>query len=435
MIEFTTPKMYGLDDTLTQPGYGADAKAVGDALAALEDKADLIKEAPTANLWELEPGIYHISYGFQWGQYEKPINRRYTPITEGICIIGQRTNDTYNKMYTILADNRIYYGKVSKMTATNVNTGELMDVIEGTMDYIEKTDKIDDVTTAKFGVPSSEAVKKYIDSFGLKTLALGNLQKAYIQNLETGIYCVTVEEGGRAGIYAGKSAHHVMDTAYLIIGGSNYTEETADKDGVTRYNKSFILLTGVTNQAVYYAGLIDSEKLDGVWTHTKVGGDVIETKDNKAFAIDETIRDHTKYISALAVKEYVDGAIDGIEVEVPDRSITPGKIQAFYLGNNISFDLQDAISVEKQMTENTVKFIPRIIRVDALEDGSEGIASAGTVKKYVDEQIAKLPTGDIDLNEYAKKSDIPDVSAYQTEEQVIALIEANLPESAEEVEY
>jgi hypothetical protein len=36
MIEFITPKMYGLDDTLTKPGYGADAKAVGDALAAIE---------------------------------------------------------------------------------------------------------------------------------------------------------------------------------------------------------------------------------------------------------------------------------------------------------------------------------------------------------------------------------------------------------------
>lgn len=36
MIEFITPKMYGLDDTLTKPGFGADAKAVGDALAAIE---------------------------------------------------------------------------------------------------------------------------------------------------------------------------------------------------------------------------------------------------------------------------------------------------------------------------------------------------------------------------------------------------------------
>ena len=36
MIEFTKPIMYALDDTLTKPGYGADAKAVGDAIAQIE---------------------------------------------------------------------------------------------------------------------------------------------------------------------------------------------------------------------------------------------------------------------------------------------------------------------------------------------------------------------------------------------------------------
>jgi hypothetical protein len=36
MIEFTRPIMYALDDTLTMPGYGADAKAVGDAIAKIE---------------------------------------------------------------------------------------------------------------------------------------------------------------------------------------------------------------------------------------------------------------------------------------------------------------------------------------------------------------------------------------------------------------
>jgi hypothetical protein len=39
------------------------------------------------------------------------------------------------------------------------------------------------------------------------------------------------------------------------------------------------------------------------------------------------------------------------------------------------------------------------------------------------------------LEGYAKTSDIPDVSAYQTEAEVIALINANMPASAEEVEY
>lgn len=268
-----------------------------------------IPYAPTVNIWELDEGVYRIAGGFQWGQYEPPTNPRYMYITSGLLIVSVETRINDARVYTVIADNKIYYGKSTPFEVINADTGKKEVHVDGNVNYIEKVEKIDDMTTAKFGVPSSGAVKKYIDSFGLKTLTLGNLQKAYIQNLETGIYCVTVEEGGRAGVYAGKSAHHVMDTAYLIVGGSNYTETTADKEGITLYNKSYILIHGITNQAFYYAGLIRSEKLDGVWTHTKVGGDAIETKDNKAFAIDETIRDHTKYISALAVKEYVDGAI------------------------------------------------------------------------------------------------------------------------------
>lgn len=282
-----------------------------------------IPYAPTVNIWELDEGIYRIAGGFQWGQFEPPINTRYMAITEGLLAIGINTRMNNRKFYTILADNRVYFGESTSYNVTNMETGEPVLHVEGTMDYIEKTDKIDDVGTASKGVPSSKAVKKYIDSFGLKTLTLGNLQKAYIQNLETGIYCVTVEEG-RAGVYAGKSAHHVMGTAYLIVGGSNYTETTADKEGITLYNKSYILIHGITNQAFYYAGLITSEKLDGVWTHTKVGGDVIETKDNKATTIDETIRDHTKYVSALAVKEYVDALKTELQGDIDAASALVG---------------------------------------------------------------------------------------------------------------
>ena len=39
------------------------------------------------------------------------------------------------------------------------------------------------------------------------------------------------------------------------------------------------------------------------------------------------------------------------------------------------------------------------------------------------------------LDGYALKSEIPDVSGYQTEAQVLALINANIPSSGEEVRY
>ncbi len=61
-------------------------------------------------------------------------------------------------------------------------------------------------------------------------------------------------------------------------------------------------------------------------------------------------------------------------------------------------------------------------------------------EEEIDEKISAIEVPDIDLTDYALKSEIPDVSAYQTEAQVIALIEEYggggeaLP-SAEEVEF
>lgn len=40
-----------------------------------------------------------------------------------------------------------------------------------------------------------------------------------------------------------------------------------------------------------------------------------------------------------------------------------------------------------------------------------------------------------DLSSYALKTEIPNVSSYQTEAQVLALIEANMPDSGDGVDY
>lgn len=76
-------------------------------------------------------------------------------------------------------------------------------------------------------------------------------------------------------------------------------------------------------------------------------------------------------------------------------------------------------------------------------------------KEETNKAIADAAIGDIDLTDYytkeetdaaitnaipsladyAKKSEIPDVSLFQTEEQVQALIDASLPPSGEEVSY
>lgn len=41
----------------------------------------------------------------------------------------------------------------------------------------------------------------------------------------------------------------------------------------------------------------------------------------------------------------------------------------------------------------------------------------------------------VDMSEYAKKEDIPDTSGFLTEAQVLALIEAKIPECCDEVAY
>lgn len=52
------------------------------------------------------------------------------------------------------------------------------------------------------------------------------------------------------------------------------------------------------------------------------------------------------------------------------------------------------------------------------------------------QEIADLISGEgIDLSIYALKTDIPDVSEFQTEEQVLALIQANMPVSGDGESY
>lgn len=46
-----------------------------------------------------------------------------------------------------------------------------------------------------------------------------------------------------------------------------------------------------------------------------------------------------------------------------------------------------------------------------------------------------LSNGTIDLSAYALKTEIPDVSEFMTEEQVLALIQANMPVNGDEESY
>lgn len=55
-------------------------------------------------------------------------------------------------------------------------------------------------------------------------------------------------------------------------------------------------------------------------------------------------------------------------------------------------------------------------------------------KTYVDEAIANASIGEVDLTNYATKDYVTGLG-YQTEAQVLALIQANMPASGDEVSY
>lgn len=112
-------------------------------------------------------------------------------------------------------------------------------------------------------------------------------------------------------------------------------------------------------------------------------------------------------IKGLATETYVDTAIRGIDFPEPDLSAYATKK---YVDSAI-----DAIDIPKTDLSNYY--------------------TKGQVDAAIDIAIDGIDIPEIDLRDYALKSEIPDVSNYQTEAQVIALINANMPASGDEVSY
>lgn len=165
-----------------------ETKTWDDLEKKINDSA--VPYAPTVNIWELDEGIYRIAGGFQWGQYEPPVNPRYTYITSGLLIVSVETRINDTRVYTVIADNKIYYGKSTPFEVINVDTGKKEVHVDGTIDYIEKTEKIDNTTTAQFCVPTSGAVKDYVDAAVAKS-GISEVPSNYIWELESGVYHVS----------------------------------------------------------------------------------------------------------------------------------------------------------------------------------------------------------------------------------------------------
>ena len=166
--------------------------------------------------------------------------------------------------------------------------------------------------------------------------------------------------------------------------------------------------------------------------------------------------------AGLATEKYVDDAVAGVEVDLTGyatEEYVGQKITEAQLGGK-DVDLSNYYT--KAETETAISTAIGKIEIPEEPDLSgyalkteipnlEGYAT----ETYVAQEIAKIEIPeDQDLSKYALKSEIPDVSGfitevpaeyitetelaaagYQTQAQVLALINANLPASAEGVEY
>ena len=126
-------------------------------------------------------------------------------------------------------------------------------------------------------------------------------------------------------------------------------------------------------------------------------------------------------LSGYATKTYVDSAVSNIEIPEVDLSNYATKTYVDSAINNV--DLSGYATTEY---------------VDSAINNVD--LSGYATKTYVDSAIGNIEIPEVDLSGYALKSEIPDTSAFRTEEEIIALIEAHggsgeaLPAS-EEVEF
>lgn len=132
--------------------------------------------------------------------------------------------------------------------------------------------------------------------------------------------------------------------------------------------------------------------------------------------------DLSNYYTKAQTEALIDEAIEGIEIpEVPEVDLT-GYATEKYVDDKIDAIPEVDLSeyAKKSEIPDTSSFISAIPEEYVTE-------TELTAKGYLTEHQS--------LDGYAKTTDIPDVSGYQTEAQVIALIQANMPASGDEVSY
>lgn len=218
--------------------------------------------------------------------------------------------------------------------------------------------------------------------------------------------------------------------------------EVYEQDGLRLVNVPNILLqdswairvyaycTNYTKVSETFKVTARSKPADYIYTETEVLNyntllnRINEIDENIADAVNEWLKENPLDVdlTGYATEDYVDNAVDNIAI--PDVSnFVDGK----YVQTAINESLPD-------LSDYALKSeIPSL----------EGYAKTSDLDTFitesqVDEKIGAIKIPEPDLSDYAKTEDIPDVSGFQTEAQVIALIEAHgggtLPAS-EEAEF
>ena len=142
-------------------------------------------------------------------------------------------------------------------------------------------------------------------------------------------------------------------------------------------------------------------------------------------------------LGGYATIDYVDAAIEAIDFPEPDMS---GYATVDYVDNVVENIKIPEVDLTGYATETYVKSYAQPKGNYALK--SEIPDVSGFITKIPAEYVTETElnakgylTEHQSLEGYAKTTDIPDVSGFQTEAQVIALINANMPVSGDEVSY
>ena len=144
--------------------------------------------------------------------------------------------------------------------------------------------------------------------------------------------------------------------------------------------------------------------------------------------VDSAIAAFTPDLDGYATESFVNEQIADIRADMPNVADYYTKAETANLVNGYATETY---------VNTKVSSISIPTKVSELTNDAKYVNEA-----YVKNAIANVEIGDIDLTDYALKTEIPtkvskltNDSGYQTEAQVIALIQANMPASGDEVSY